>query len=264
MAIMKASSLSSRFNRCTPAAITSPDSGCLECSIERGHHATRLEKLEAGFVRPSIGRKKTGLHFRVSVARSQPGKNDSAPGTDSLLDALKAVESSWAGRGQARKWQPRVQENENAGDDAVNQVEAATGTISLLEALRATEQSKPSKRSDEAKPVVALSPPGLQNPSAGAATPSRQSTSRGLIEVGSLVDVVLKKDQVNDRLTRGVVAKILTNSPDHPRGIKVCPLPWSDAAVIVKASFTLFDVSKYCLPLGAEHVAENIFCCPQQ
>jgi uncharacterized repeat protein (TIGR03833 family) len=222
--ILKASSVSSRYNRCIPAPFTSPDSGFLECFIKRGHDATRLRKLEAGFVRPFMGRKKTGLHFRILVARAQTGKDDSAPGTDSLLNALKAVESSWAGRGQARRWQPRVQENENAGDEAVNQVDAATGTSSLLEALRATERSKFCKRSDEPKPVVPVSPLGLQTPSVGAATPSRQSTSRGLIEVGSLVDVVLKKDQVNDRLTRGVVAKILTNSADHPRGIKVCPV----------------------------------------
>jgi uncharacterized repeat protein (TIGR03833 family) len=35
------------------------------------------------------------------------------------------------------------------------------------------------------------------------------------------VEVVLKADQQTGKLTRGVVAEILTNSEFHPRGIKV-------------------------------------------
>jgi len=35
------------------------------------------------------------------------------------------------------------------------------------------------------------------------------------------VDIVLKADQPTGKLTRGVVKRILTNSPTHPRGIKV-------------------------------------------
>lgn len=35
------------------------------------------------------------------------------------------------------------------------------------------------------------------------------------------VDIVLKKDQASEKLTQGIVAEILTNSPDHPHGIKV-------------------------------------------
>ena len=34
-------------------------------------------------------------------------------------------------------------------------------------------------------------------------------------------DIVLKKDQPTGRLTRGVVARILTRSATHPHGIKV-------------------------------------------
>lgn len=44
---------------------------------------------------------------------------------------------------------------------------------------------------------------------------------RSNIEVGALVDIVLKKDQRTGALTRGHVKRILTNSANHPRGIKV-------------------------------------------
>ena len=35
------------------------------------------------------------------------------------------------------------------------------------------------------------------------------------------VDIVLKKDQRSDRLTRGIVKDLLTKSSFHPHGIKV-------------------------------------------
>ena len=41
------------------------------------------------------------------------------------------------------------------------------------------------------------------------------------IKVGSEVDIVLKKDQASGKLTRGHVKRILTNSINHHRGIKV-------------------------------------------
>lgn len=44
---------------------------------------------------------------------------------------------------------------------------------------------------------------------------------RAYIHQGVLVDIVLKKDQPTGKLTRGTVARILTNSATHPRGIKV-------------------------------------------
>ncbi|MDF2686014.1 MAG: ywbE, partial [Clostridia bacterium] len=37
----------------------------------------------------------------------------------------------------------------------------------------------------------------------------------------ALVDIVLKQDQGSNRLTRGHVKRILTNSANHPHGIKV-------------------------------------------
>jgi uncharacterized repeat protein (TIGR03833 family) len=45
--------------------------------------------------------------------------------------------------------------------------------------------------------------------------------TRNNISIGTTVDVVLKKDQRTDKLTRGVVKRLLTNSQVHPRGIKV-------------------------------------------
>ena len=44
---------------------------------------------------------------------------------------------------------------------------------------------------------------------------------RSDISIGALVDIVLKKDQPTGKLTRGHVKRILTNSPNHPHGIKV-------------------------------------------
>lgn len=46
-------------------------------------------------------------------------------------------------------------------------------------------------------------------------------TIRSKIKIGATVNVVQKQDQRNGKLTPGVVARILTNSPNHPRGIKV-------------------------------------------
>lgn len=46
-------------------------------------------------------------------------------------------------------------------------------------------------------------------------------TKRANIKIGSKVSIVLKQDQRSGELTDGVVAKILTNSPDHHHGIKV-------------------------------------------
>ena len=45
--------------------------------------------------------------------------------------------------------------------------------------------------------------------------------NRKNIHPGLTVDIVLKKDQPTGRLTRGVVARILTRSATHPHWIKV-------------------------------------------
>ncbi len=44
---------------------------------------------------------------------------------------------------------------------------------------------------------------------------------RSNIKIGSKVQVVQKQDQRTGKLTEGIVMRILTNSQNHPRGIKV-------------------------------------------
>lgn len=46
-------------------------------------------------------------------------------------------------------------------------------------------------------------------------------TIRANISIGLTVNVVQKQHQRSGELTEGVVARILTNSPNHPHGIKV-------------------------------------------
>lgn len=48
-----------------------------------------------------------------------------------------------------------------------------------------------------------------------------ESNSRKQITQGLRVAIVLKEDQRSNKLTEGIVKDILTNSPNHPHGIKV-------------------------------------------
>jgi uncharacterized repeat protein (TIGR03833 family) len=48
-----------------------------------------------------------------------------------------------------------------------------------------------------------------------------KGTSRGNIQVGLSVGIVLKRDQRSGKITQGIVKRILTNSSYHPHGIKV-------------------------------------------
>jgi len=48
-----------------------------------------------------------------------------------------------------------------------------------------------------------------------------EGNTRKNIRIGQKVAIVLKKDQRSGKLTEGVVQKILTNSANHPHGIKV-------------------------------------------
>lgn len=41
------------------------------------------------------------------------------------------------------------------------------------------------------------------------------------IKIGQKVNIVLKQDQRTGKLTKGIVKDILTNSKNHPHGIKV-------------------------------------------
>lgn len=45
--------------------------------------------------------------------------------------------------------------------------------------------------------------------------------NRDNIKIGAEVEIVLKRDQRTGKLTKGNVSKILTNSKNHPHGIKV-------------------------------------------
>ena len=51
-------------------------------------------------------------------------------------------------------------------------------------------------------------------------------TIRSNIKIGSLVNIVLKKDQRTGTLTEGIVKRILTSAPKHHRGIKVMLDDW--------------------------------------
>lgn len=46
-------------------------------------------------------------------------------------------------------------------------------------------------------------------------------TRRSGIRPGLRVSIVMKEDQRTGKLTAGIVKDILTNSPEHPHGIKV-------------------------------------------
>lgn len=46
-------------------------------------------------------------------------------------------------------------------------------------------------------------------------------TVRNNIKIGTKVMLVQKQDQRTGKLTEGIVMRILTNSKNHPRGIKV-------------------------------------------
>jgi len=41
------------------------------------------------------------------------------------------------------------------------------------------------------------------------------------VKAGQKVDIILKQDQRTGKLTQGIVKDILTNSANHPHGIKV-------------------------------------------
>lgn len=49
----------------------------------------------------------------------------------------------------------------------------------------------------------------------------KDPTRRANVTVGARVRVVQKQHQPTGELTEGVVERLLTNSPNHPRGIKV-------------------------------------------
>jgi uncharacterized repeat protein (TIGR03833 family) len=48
-----------------------------------------------------------------------------------------------------------------------------------------------------------------------------EGTNRKDIQIGAKVQVIQKQHQRSGELTEGIVKKRLTNSPNHPHGIKV-------------------------------------------
>ena len=54
-----------------------------------------------------------------------------------------------------------------------------------------------------------------------ATSNSTNGQNRDNVKIGMAVDIVLKEDQRIGKLTRGIVAELLTNSQFHPHGIKV-------------------------------------------
>lgn len=50
---------------------------------------------------------------------------------------------------------------------------------------------------------------------------TKDGTRRADVTVGARVRVVQKQHQGTGELTEGIVERLLTNSPTHPRGIKV-------------------------------------------
>ena len=49
----------------------------------------------------------------------------------------------------------------------------------------------------------------------------QNNTIRKNVPPGTHVMIVKKEDQRTGKLTEGIVIRLLTNSPNHPRGIKV-------------------------------------------
>jgi len=52
-------------------------------------------------------------------------------------------------------------------------------------------------------------------------SPKKDGNLRKNINIGLQVEVVQKQDQRSGKLTKGIVKRLLTNSPTHPHGIKV-------------------------------------------
>lgn len=69
--------------------------------------------------------------------------------------------------------------------------------------------------------------------------------NRSDVKIGATVKIVLKADQRTEKLTEGIVDKILTNSSYHPHGIKVMLIP-SICSLGLICLRTLFMVCKSC------------------
>jgi uncharacterized repeat protein (TIGR03833 family) len=86
-----------------------------------------------------------------------------------------------------------------------------------LRALREEPNKVAQRRSLEAEINMAAPREAAPDPAGSFSSGS----DRAAVRPGLRVAIVQKADQRSGRLTEGVVANILTNSPTHPRGIKV-------------------------------------------
>ena len=77
------------------------------------------------------------------------------------------------------------------------------------------------KLAKEATAVVPSKPLETAPRSSSAAAKNASATQRENIRRGLRVAIVMKADQDTGKLTEGVVRDLLTNSAEHPRGIKV-------------------------------------------
>jgi len=73
------------------------------------------------------------------------------------------------------------------------------------------------------KPAALAGKPlqGAPQPAVAATTKHVSGTKRSDVRRGLRVAIVLKADQASGKLTEGIVRELLTNSEQHPRGIKV-------------------------------------------
>ncbi len=85
--------------------------------------------------------------------------------------------------------------------------------------LRAIQPEE--KTTKAAAPATATPDAARPNTPVLGSSRTLSGANRSDVRPGQHVAVVLKADQLSGKLTQGVVAELLTNSPTHPRGIKV-------------------------------------------
>jgi uncharacterized repeat protein (TIGR03833 family) len=103
------------------------------------------------------------------------------------------------------------------GDDLIllgSLTERAQQWLDQAGDLRAIKDDRP------APPANKLPEASVQK-QAGSADSLKSGTVRSNVRRGQRVAIVLKADQDTGKLTEGIVRDLLTNSADHPRGIKV-------------------------------------------
>ena len=103
--------------------------------------------------------------------------------------------------------------------DVLGASDAATVELENLAQTLSSAISTYTKRSTLKYAIAQIADLPVQRSTADS--PEKAATHRSSLHAGMVVDIVLKKDQPTGKLTRGTISKILTNSADHHRGIKV-------------------------------------------